>query len=140
MRKDGLFAGWNCGPEGLHGLVGVWKFLNFLDPGYQDYIEAHLREIFSRYGNSVDGIFHDILFFDTKACWSEASIRFREKHGLMTDDAATFERFQGVAQRSFSEKFTKVIRSLKPDVSIFYNAPMKGIWIHWQARARAHRP
>ena len=126
MRKDGGFAGWNCGPEGRHDWIGAWRFLNFLEPAYQDYIEAHLREIFARYGHAVDGIFHDILIYDTKACWSEASVRLREKHGLLADDAATFERFQGMAQRSFTEKFTKLIRGLKPDASIFYNAGNEG--------------
>ena len=43
LRKDGSYAAW----EGKHAdgsrLLGLWKNLNFLHPGYQDHVEAHLR-------------------------------------------------------------------------------------------------
>ena len=55
-----------------------WKFLNFLHPEYQDYIETHLRELCARYGKEVDGFFLDIVIFHPDACWSETSVRFRE--------------------------------------------------------------
>ena len=119
LTKEGLFAGrMHTGNTGVH--PGMWKYLNFLNPDYQDYIEAHLREICANY--DVDGLFLDILFLAPNACWSEASARFREEHGLMNDDLATFDRFQGAAQLAFAKKFTKIIGDLKPKASIFYNA------------------
>ncbi len=123
MSKTGHFAGWDPTPGTP---PHPWSFLNFLDPDYQDYIEAHVREIFSRYGNAVDGLFLDIVFFAPNACWSETGIRFRARRGLLDDTPANFDRFQGAAQQAFCEKFTKIIRGLKPDASIFYNAHNEG--------------
>lgn len=123
MAKDGHFAGLGePGPDGKPGHVGMWRFNNPLDPGYQDYIEAHLREILARYGGEVDGFFLDILFFAPDACWSEASMKFRAKLGLLGDDRATFERFQGAAQKAFAAKFSRIIRGARPGATIFYNA------------------
>lgn len=127
MTKDGRFAGWHgLGPDGKPGHVGTWKFNNFLHPDYQDYFEAHVREICDRYGEAVDGFFFDILFFAPDAGWSEPSVRFREKHGLLADDPATFDRFQGAAQSAFAEKFTKLVHGLQPQATIFYNAQNDG--------------
>lgn len=122
MLRNGHFAGTGEGPDGTPGHLGAWKFLNFLDPEYQDYIEAHVREIFARYGREVDGLFFDILFFAPGACWSNASRKFREDHGLLTDDRATNERFQGLAQQAFTRKFTSIVRGLSSEATIFYNA------------------
>jgi hypothetical protein len=126
LTKEGHFAGWSVGPDGQPGHVGTWQFNNFLDPRYQDYIEQHVREIVGRYGRDVDGFFFDILFFAGNACWSDASRKFREKHGLMADDRATFDRFQGLAQRAFASKFTKIVHALRPGATVFYNAANDG--------------
>ncbi len=126
MAKNGHFAGWTVGPDGQPGHVGTWRFNNPLDPRYQDYIEAHVREICGRYGREVDGFFFDILFFAPGACWSDASLAFRQKLGLMGEDAATFDRFQGAAQAAFAKKFTRLVRSLRPAATIFYNAQNDG--------------
>ena len=98
----------------------MWKFNNFLHPDYQDYIEAHVREICANY--DVDGLFFDIVFFAQTACWSESSVKFRTEHGLLGIDARTFDRFQAAAQLTFAEKFTRLVRGLKPDATLFYNA------------------
>lgn len=126
MTKEGHFAGWSVGPDGKPGHVATWQFNNFLDPRYQDYFEAHLREICSRYGDAVDGFFVDILFFAGDACWSDASRKFREKLGLTGDDQDTFARFQGAAQGAFAKKFTRIVRGLSPKATIFYNAHNDG--------------
>lgn len=126
LTKEGHFAGWSVWPDGKPGHVATWQFNNFLDPRYQDYIEAHVREILARYGSEVDGFFFDILFFAGDACWSDASVAFREKHGLMGDDPATFDRFQGAAQTAFAEKFTRIVHGIRPQASIFYNAQNDG--------------
>jgi hypothetical protein len=104
----------------------MWKFLNFLHPDYQDYIEGHLREIIEHYGRDVDGFFVDIVFFARDACWSEPSVAFRKKHGLLENTRKNFEIFQGLAQAQFAARFTKLIRSLAPQASIFYNAQNEG--------------
>jgi hypothetical protein len=124
MTKEGTFGGWFTSPNGIDVQPGMWKFNNFLHPDYQDYIEAHVREICANY--EVDGLFFDILFFASNACWSESSVRFREKHGFLKDDRETFDRFQGAAQVAFARKFTKIVRGLKPEATLFYNAHNEG--------------
>jgi len=127
MTKEGRFAGWtNHGPDGLPGHVGTWQFNNFLDPDYQDYFEAHLREIMARYGDAVDGFFFDILFFAENGGWSDVSRAFRAEHGLLEDTAANFAAFQGLAQGAFSEKFTRIVQGIKTDATVFYNCGNDG--------------
>lgn len=122
MTRAGHFAGWTTSADQKNTQPGMWKFINFLDPDYQDYMEAHLREICGRYGDAVDGIFLDILFFAPGACWSEASTRFREQHGLVADNPAAFDQFQALAQVEFAEKFTGIIHGMQPRATVFYNA------------------
>ena len=99
---------------------GKWKFNNFLHPDYQDYLEAHVRELLDRY--DVDGLFFDLLVFGPGACWSDASVRFREKHGFLGTDAGTFDRFQAAAQKEFAQRFTGLLHGRQPKATIFYNA------------------
>lgn len=120
LTKEGTFAGWFTSANQIDVQPAMWKFNNFLHPDYQDYMEEHIREICANY--EVDGLFFDIVFFALNACWSEPSIKFREKHGLLGNDRESFDRFQGMAQAAFAKKFTKLVRGLKPNATIFYNA------------------
>lgn len=99
-----------------------WHFVNFLHPEYQDYLEAHLRELVERYGKEVDGFWIDIVFFPPEACWSDASLTFRKRHQLLADDRATQARFESLAQQAFCSRFTRLLRGLAPRASVFYNS------------------
>jgi len=118
INKKGAFA--EQAATGDLAQPGKWKFNNFLHPDYQDYIEAHVREILTGY--DTDGIFFDIVFFAKGTCWSDSSVKFREKHGLLGDDHATQARFGGAAQSAFAQRFSRLIHGLAPKASIFYNA------------------
>jgi hypothetical protein len=120
LRNDGTFAGTSLATDNSGPHPGAWKFLNFLNPDYQDYIEAHVREMLANY--DVDGFFFDILFFNSQACWSDASVKFRKQHGLTNDDRETWVRFESAAQHAFAEKFTRIVTGLKSDATIFYNS------------------
>lgn len=120
MRRNGTFARVGNADPTKPPHPGGWQYLNFLHPDYQDYIEAHVRELLASY--DVDGLFFDILLFDGDACWSEASVKFREKHGLMSPDVATHARFEGLAQKSFVDRFSALIQGQKKDATIFYNS------------------
>jgi hypothetical protein len=120
LRDDGTFARVGNADPTKPDHPGGWRFSNYLHPDYQDYIEAHVRELFAAY--EVDGLFFDIVFFDPRACWSDASVRFREKHGLMGKDEATQVRFECLAQKAFAERFSPLIKGLKKDATIFYNS------------------
>jgi hypothetical protein len=121
MKQDGSFA--RCGNADMSKPThpGGWWFNNFLHPDYQDYIEAHVREIMAGY--EVDGLFFDILFYDAKACWSESSVKFRAKHGLLHDDIASQARFEGAAQTAFCRRFTRLVHGIRKEATLFYNSP-----------------
>ena len=115
MTRDGHFADWP-------GQPGMWRFMNWLHPEYQQHIEDITREVMERYGDEVDGFFYDICFFPKNACWSPESLAFRSKHGFMEDSLAGFERFQAKAQECFSKRYSDVIRSARPEATVFFNA------------------
>ncbi len=121
IRKDGIFAqSGNSDPtQPVH--PGGWRYNNFLHPDYLDYIEAHLRELLAGY--DVDGFFFDIVCFDGRSCWSDESIKFREKHNLLEDTPSTQVRFESLAQKAFSERFTPLLLEGKNTATIFYNSP-----------------
>ncbi|HEX8835087.1 MAG TPA: beta-galactosidase trimerization domain-containing protein, partial [Abditibacteriaceae bacterium] len=89
---------------------------------YQDYIEAHVREVCDRYGDEVDGFFFDILMMHSSADWSDSGLAFRRKHGLMGTDEETHIRFETAAQAAFCERFTNLVKSLAPRATVFYNS------------------
>lgn len=113
--KDGHFADWKGPP-------GMWNFLNWLHPDYQQHIEDVTRETLARYGKDVDGYFYDIVLMAKGAGWSPESRKFRERHGLLDESPAGFERFMAKAQETFSQRYRDVIRAAKPDATVFFNA------------------
>lgn len=122
LRDDGTFARVANADPSLPPQPGGWWYNNFLHPDYQDYIEAHLRELFDRYGDAIDGLFFDIVVMAPRACWSEPSIRFREQHSLLGDDDATHIRFDTAAQVAFARRFTPLIHGRLPRATVFYNS------------------
>jgi hypothetical protein len=138
MRWDGRYAQLATSADGVTSQPAGWRFNNFLHPDYQDYFEAHLRELIANY--EVDGFFLDIVFFDPQACWSETSRKFREKHGLLGHDAGTQARFQSLGQEAFAQKFSAIARGLAPKASIFYNAQQDlNVDARYGPRARARQ-
>jgi hypothetical protein len=143
MRKDGTFAGTSMATDYSGPHPGAWKWMNFLNPEYQDYFEAHVREITDRYGKEVDGFFFDILMMHPTADWSESGIKFREKHGLMGEDDATFRRLEAEAQASFSERFSRQVAGVRPDATVFFNSATylsadSGVGIRRRAPFQSH--
>ncbi len=126
MRADGTFARCDNPDPGLPRQPGGWRFNDWVNPGYQDYMEAHVRELFARYGK-LDGLFFDIVFFDHLAHHSEACRAYRARHGFSADDVETFKRFESHAQARFAARFTKLVRGLSPKSTVFYNTPFDAV-------------
>ncbi len=120
LTLDGTFAQLATASDGKSNEPGRYRFLNWLHPDYQDYFHAHLDELLERY--PCDGFFIDMLVVHPRACWSEESIAFREKHRLMGEDALTQVRFETLAQQTFAERFSRQIRGKAPGAAIFYNS------------------
>lgn len=117
LRADGSRP--RAGGDNRHR-PGAWFFNDFLHPDYQDFLEAHTRELCERY--EVDGLFYDIVFYPGGGHHSEAALRFRAKHGLLGEDDETFHRFASAAQSHFAARFTRLLRGLAPRATVFYNS------------------
>jgi hypothetical protein len=120
LCADGSFAQNAAASDGFSREPGRYRWLNFNHPDYQDYYEAHLREVLGRY--ECDGLFIDMLVVHPDADWSDHAIAFREKHGLMARDRLTHARYETAAQLAFASRFTSLIRKEAPGTAIFYNS------------------
>jgi hypothetical protein len=120
-KKDGSFA--NASPGADPGAVNQapWKYVDFVNPDYQDYFESHLNEILDNY--DVDGMWIDIVFYNGDGSYSDAARKFRAQHGLEKETWENHVRFEMLAQEKFCERFTAQIKAKKPKASIFYNTP-----------------
>jgi hypothetical protein len=119
-RADGTFARVGNADPTKPRQPGGWHFNDWIHPDYQNYLEAHVREIAERY--EVDGLFFDILFYEPHAHYSDASMELRRKHALTGRDEATFRRFETLAQERFCSRFTRLVRTVAPGATIFYNS------------------
>ncbi len=120
VNADGTFAQAGNADPTKPPHPGGWKFNDFCHPDYQDYLEEQVREIARRY--PVDGLFFDILFYSPRAHHSDAALKLRARHGLMADDEASFRRFESLVQAQFCKRFTRVVRSVAPKATVFYNS------------------
>lgn len=120
MKADGRFARAGNADHTKAPHPGGWHFNDWMNPDYQDFLEAHTRELCAAY--EVDGIFYDIVFFDHLAHHSDACRAFRRKHGFEDDGNETFLRFQSAAQGAFARRFTRLLRGLAPKATVFYNS------------------
>lgn len=120
MRADGTFARAGNADFSKPPHPGGWHFNDWSHPDYQDYLEAQVRELASRY--DPDGLFFDILFYDRAAHCSETSLALRARHGLLGTDAGTFRRFETLAQDRFCARFTALLKKTAPRATVFYNS------------------
>lgn len=118
--EDGSFAQNAAASDGFSHEPGRYRWLNFLHPDYQDYFEAHLREVLGGY--DCDGFFIDMLVVHADADWSDHAIAFREKHDLMARDRLTHARYETAAQVAFASRFTPLIQKAAPGAAVFYNS------------------
>jgi hypothetical protein len=121
VKKDGSFAMCSPGADPGAKQQAPWKFNDWLNPEYQDYIESHINEILAAY--DVDGFFIDILFYHPEGGWSDECIKFRNEHGLIKDTPENHYLFEARAQEQFGKRFSPLINGRVPDASIFYNTP-----------------
>ena len=119
LKKNGSFAEWKEATDRITDQAGYWKFNDFLNPEYQDYFEAHLRELLQNY--EVDGFFIDILFYHREGTWSEACRKLRQELNIWSDDQEAYYRLEWEAQKRFMEKFNGIIHGMQPKAEIFYN-------------------
>ncbi|MEX0322774.1 MAG: alpha-amylase family protein [Puniceicoccaceae bacterium] len=119
LKKNGSFAVWQMATDRTTEQAGYWKFNDFSNPDYQDYFEAHVRELLENY--DVDGLFIDILFFHPEGTWSDSCRKLREELNIWTDNHEAHARIEWEAQRRFMEKFNRITKGIQPNAGLFYN-------------------
>lgn len=120
MHADGTFARAGNADPTKPPHPGGWHYNDWSHPDYQDYLEAQIRELLSRY--EVDGLFFDILFYDRAAHYSEAALTLRKKYRLTGHDENSFRRFETLAQDRFCLRFTRLLKKSAPHATVFYNS------------------
>ncbi len=123
MLADGTFARAHNADHTQEAHPGGWRFNDWSHPDYQDYIEAHVRELAERY--PIDGLFFDILFYAPGGHHSESARKLRRRWRLEGEDEATFRRFEIKAQQAFCRRFTSLVNELTPNATVFYNAALE---------------
>lgn len=120
MQSDGSFCQVATSADNQTVVPGRWHFNSFIHPDYQDYFEAHIVELLDNY--DVDGFWIDILFLDQGACFNPASIRERERLGLLTDTVENNAKFEALMQQKFCHRFERLIHCKAPKASVFFNS------------------
>ena len=116
VNKDGTLAG--RPPFGDRG----WRYLCMNSP-YVDYVAEQTEEVLKLY--DVDGIFFDIVMQTYPGCVCNHCMKSMKKLGLdPTNDIDLYKHSQ-IIGRNFMLRMDKVVKSLRSDISIFYNSRLR---------------
>ncbi|MGC8890791.1 MAG: alpha-L-fucosidase [bacterium] len=116
VNKDGTLAG--RPPFGNRG----WRFLCMNSP-YVDYVAEQTEEVLKLY--DVDGVFFDIVMQTYPGCVCNHCMKSMKKLGLdPTNDADLYKHSQ-IVGRNFMSRMDKLVKSLKPEISVFYNSRLR---------------
>lgn len=116
VNKDGTLAG--RPPFGDRG----WRFLCMNSP-YVDYVSAQTEEVIRNY--DIDGVFFDIVMQTYPGCVCNHCIKSMKALRLNPEDDKDLFKHSLMIGRNFMARMDKLIKSLKPDISIFYNSRLR---------------
>lgn len=116
VNKDGTLAG--RPPFGNRG----WRFLCMNSP-YVDYVAEQTEEVLKLY--DVDGVFFDIVMQTFPGCVCNHCLKSMKNLGLDPTNDADLYRHSQIIGRNFMARMDKLVKSLKPNISIFYNSRLK---------------
>jgi hypothetical protein len=116
VNKDGTLAG--RPPFGNRG----WRFLCMNSP-YVDYVAEQTEEILRLY--DVDGIFFDIVMQTYPGCVCNHCMKSMKQLGLDPTNDTDLYRHSQIVGRNFMSRMDRLVKSLKPDISIFYNSRLR---------------
>lgn len=92
-----------------------------VNSGYFDYVSEQTREVCELLGDRLDGIFFDIV--GIRPCVCAACRREMDERGIdWRQDAGAVRRFAKFSIDRFKQRMSALVRSHRPDASIFYNA------------------
>ena len=129
-----------CAPDGRSGVyeAGFYRTLCVNTP-YRDFLKAQIADMFeSLTPPRVDGLFLDIVTVEDCSC--AYCVRGMLENGMNPEKKEDRIRYARCMMTEFKRDMTAFIRSMKPDVSIFYNAghvgpeavDAKDAYTHWE--------
>ena len=101
---------------------GGWRWLCMNSP-YLDYVVAQSEEVCRRY--PADGIFFDIVMETEPGCVCNHCLRSMAEWGLDPADPADLKRKARRVARQAMERLSDLVRSLRPEATIFYNSRLR---------------
>ncbi|MGH2460662.1 MAG: alpha-amylase family protein [Chloroflexota bacterium] len=117
MDRDGRVPG-----RAPLGVDGRWRFLCMGSP-YVDDVAAQTEEVLRCY--PVDGIFLDIIRQTIPGCVCNHCLASMRARGLDPTDDAQLAAHSLQVERAFLARLSALIRSIKPDASIFFNSRLR---------------
>lgn len=116
VNKDGVLVG--RPPFGNRG----WRFLCMNSP-YVDYVSAQTEEVVRNY--DIDGVFFDIVMQTYPGCVCNHCMKSMKTLGLNPEDDKDLFRHSLMIGRNFMARMDKLVKGLKPNISIFYNSRLR---------------
>lgn len=116
VNKDGVLVG--RPPFGNRG----WRFLCMNSP-YVDYVSAQTEEVVRNY--DIDGVFFDIVMQTYPGCVCNHCMKSMKTLGLNPEDDRDLFRHSLMIGRNFMARMDKLVKGLKPNISIFYNSRLR---------------
>ena len=132
IRHDGRFA--QLEPA-LPGFVhpDKWNFLCFNNPDYAAYLEAHIREIATRY--KVDGLFMDIVMMDNDSCFCDTCTELRRDQDWLKHTPETHWKFEKWSRERLARRFSEVLHERQPEARLFLNGVARtSVAAEWNAQ------
>jgi len=106
------------GYGGPGGFSGPWARGACYNSPYREHLKKMVREVLDRY--PVDGFFFDCLY--TRVCICEHCVREMKERGLDCSDTDAVARFGLFSVQRLCRELAEMIRSVKPDSLLFFNA------------------
>ena len=91
-----------------------------VNTGYWDFLAGQTAEVCELMGDELDGIFFDIV--GIRPCLCAACRREMAELGVDMRDEQAVRRFAARTMDRFKEKMSALVRSYRPNATIFYNA------------------
>lgn len=118
VRRDGSFARLEpAAPGFIH--PDKWNFLCFNNPDYAAYLEAHVRELATRY--EVDGLFMDIVMMHDDGCFCDTCTELRREKGWLKHTPENHWKFEKWSRERLAQRFSKILHEHHPEARLFLN-------------------
>ena len=113
---------------------GFYRFLDIFHPGFRAFLRGHVEEILATL--PVDGLFFDIV--QAKPSLAKHWLEAMDADGLNPESVTDRDRFAHRVVEDWKLEMSALVRGLRPDCTVFYNAGHVGPRQRASAAAYSH--